>query len=148
MKQFAFTVPGKPVGKMRPRVVKRGNFATKPTVEYEKLIRQRAIDAGVEMMNYCRVFIAVYLPMRKKEYKTKPNEWLEPRKRPNLDNICKSVLDAIEGVAFKNDKDVMSVEMEYRFAKHLQPSLSIWIAECDWLDYIFCKIKWNEESEL
>ena len=43
MNEIRFTIPGKPFGKQRPRVVNRGKFSTaytpKETVEYENLVK-------------------------------------------------------------------------------------------------------------
>ena len=139
MKHYTFTVKGKPTGKMRPRVVKRGKFVStytpKKTVEYEERVKQCAIDAGVTVMDYCKVLIEVYLPMRVKKFKTKPDEYLEPRMRSDLDNICKSILDAIEGVGFGNDKDVIGLESYYVFTKENEPYVKVQMIECDWTDY-------------
>ena len=51
---IAFTVPGKPVGKQRPRFSRRGTavrtYTPRQTAEYERLVKESYIAAGGEKL--------------------------------------------------------------------------------------------------
>lgn len=140
--KYEFTIPGPPVGKQRARVFTppggKYPIATTPpkTRNYEALIKMCATEAQIPMMDYFKMSIEIFLPMRLKKYKTKPDVWLEPRQRPDRTNIEKSVEDALQGIAIKNDKDILSSESCYRFTKQSQPFVRVQITEVDWQDYI------------
>lgn len=79
--KWMFTVNGVR-GKQRPRVVRGRAFTPPETVEYERLIAASAINAGVAVGNReCRVTVDV---------------WTSNRRRRDLDNILKIVLDGLQ----------------------------------------------------
>ena len=140
MKRFTFTVPGKPVGKMRHRSFTRGKFTStytpKPTVEYEKRVKQCAIDAGVELMERVEVNLLIVIPCRWKRYKTKPDILLEPLSRSDDDNIEKSIKDALKGVAYKDDKHSLSGYKRFGFSKRGDCYVKVVLKEVKWENYI------------
>lgn len=91
-----FTVPGEPRGKARPRVVRTRagrsvSYTPDRTVAYEELVRQRFRQQW-------------------------PKEELPfPDKQPDVDNIVKIVLDALNGLAWHDDAQVtfLAVSKEY-----------------------------------
>lgn len=135
-----FTVPGFPIGKQRAKVALRGKhphaYTPKKTVEYEKHIRQCAIDAGIKMMERVRVDLLIVIPVRWKRYKTKPDEMIEPLARPDIDNVAKSFLDAMQGVAFENDKNVLSLKVDLRFNEMKAAKVFVSIESCEWQDHL------------
>jgi Holliday junction resolvase RusA-like endonuclease len=117
-----FTIFGKPQGKGRPRVVHNNRFTGKSmaytpekTSEYESLIRYSFQAAGGEMKQNAVFGVSVYA------YFTPPTSWskkkkmaaecglLKPTTKPDCDNILKVVMDALNGVAWSDDKDVVTV---------------------------------------
>lgn len=108
-------------GKERGRtfVPKGGRFPVTTTPEktrnFEALVKHAAFTAGVKPMGCCNMHIDVCIPMREQVFKTKPCRLLEPRKRPDLDNVVKSVCDALNGIAYRDDKDVLEMFVRYRF---------------------------------
>lgn len=134
-----FSVNIKPKGKGRPRFVRRGNFVStytpKTTVEYEKTIRNAFLEqcSGQYDENYegsIKVSILAYFEPPKSYSKKHIGELLDNGKhlkKPDVDNIAKSVLDALNGYAWKDDsqitellinkqygyKDRIVVEIEY-----------------------------------
>jgi Holliday junction resolvase RusA-like endonuclease len=103
---ITFTVPGQPVPQPRPRVSTRGGFARAyvpsrhPVHEYRTLIAAAARDAGLtdtgEPLNV--VIDAVF--QRPKSHMRKAGVKPDAPKlpRPDVDNIGKAVLDALQDV--------------------------------------------------
>ena len=96
---IAFEVPGEPVPKKRPRVVKGRTFTPPQTVEYEQAIawRFKAEYQGQPLEGPLRVWVTV-------------REVDRPVQRQgDLDNYLKSALDALNGLAWKDDRQVVDV---------------------------------------
>ena len=64
--------------------------------------------------------IIAYLKIPKSTSKAKVEEMLEnkisPTKKPDVDNIAKSILDAMNNFVFKDDNQVSKISIEKRFA--------------------------------
>lgn len=87
-----FIVEGEPQGKARPRFSRRSGTVYTPskTAKYEKQIRKAFLAVGGKMIpSDCYVN--------------------RPAKKPDVDNILKAVLDALNGMAYKDDKQVIEV---------------------------------------
>ena len=97
---------------------------------------QIAEAANVGMMDRVKLTVAVCIPYRTKAYKTKPDAVLEPGRRPDVDNVFKAVADALEGIAFRNDRHVLEIHGYYVFTKAQQPRTEIIIEEVAWEDYV------------
>lgn len=48
-----------------------------------------------------------------------------PAKTPDGDNICKAVLDAINEVAFKDDKQVVEITVKKRYTTMESPGVHV-----------------------
>ena len=114
-----FFVPGKPQGKGRPRFTKAGHaYTPQKTVDYETLIaaeycRLQKPMTNFEKMANVEIEIQAWFPIpksdSKKEKARKLSGQILPRTKPDLDNITKAVLDALNGVAYYDDKQVVKV---------------------------------------
>ena len=116
-KRLSITIIPKP--KERPRAAMIGGhariFTPKTTEAYEKEIRAAWIRANGEKPEEGPLRARIYfgLPIPKSE--TKANKLLMvlrkvfPIKRPDLDNLVKAVLDALNGVAYKDDSQIVTV---------------------------------------
>ena len=117
MGKITFFVPGKPMGKGRPRFGNGQTYTPKKTLEYEKLVQQCYLLAGGrKMKGYISFsFRAFYpIPTRKdNKYVTKKQREqmltgiILPDTKPDGDNIEKIILDALTGVAYEDDKQVV-----------------------------------------
>lgn len=107
----SFIVPGKPMGKQRPRVTKWGTHTPVETVNYETLVKmtyQQKIHKILE--GPLKVTINAYFGIPK----STPKKYLENMKLENVfytkksdaDNIAKIILDALNTIAFKDDSQV------------------------------------------
>ena len=120
-----FTVPGEPVGKGRPRFSRQGSFvmAYTPgkTVSYENLIkveyeRQSGLSFGEREIGL-RVTAYFSIPKsvsKAKRQRMKDGE-IRPTKKPDIDNVCKVVADALNGVAYNDDRQIVYTEISKRY---------------------------------
>jgi Holliday junction resolvase RusA-like endonuclease len=61
----------------------------------------------------------------KKELATNPDKYVFPIKKPDLDNIAKAILDALNGVAWHDDSQVVELIVEkcYSFTERVEVEL-------------------------
>lgn len=112
-----FTIPGKITGKGRPRFTISGHVYTpKTTSDYEKLVKCSYLETKSKRLEGpIRVTIAAVFEIPKSYTKHQKIEadmgTLKPTKKPDVDNITKIILDALNGVAYQDDKQVIEVEV-------------------------------------
>ncbi|WP_194190822.1 RusA family crossover junction endodeoxyribonuclease [Clostridium chrysemydis] len=115
-------IKGKIKGKARPRICRGHAFTPKDTVLYEQLVRNcykeqdnRFIEGSI------RAKIVAYYKIPKSYTKKRVQairEGLElPTKKPDADNIAKIILDSLNGVAFKDDAQVISLSIEKAYTE-------------------------------
>lgn len=122
-----FTIPGEPVGKGRPRFGRMKNggvhtYTPEKTAKYEVLVRRCFLDSGCEYFGgkQLYVYINAYFPIPK-SYSNRRVAQIKafderPAKKPDCDNIAKAVLDALNDVAYCDDKQVVDVRCVKRYA--------------------------------
>lgn len=123
---YEFEVIGKVVGKGRPRVnTYTGNIYTPNTTkDYEELIKEYFLvnNKGFKKLIEGRVKISIiaYLKIpkstKKDEIGKMLNNEISPLKKPDIDNIIKVVLDALNKFVIKDDIQVSKIEAEKRYA--------------------------------
>ena len=113
-----FTIPGAPQGKERPRFTKNGiAYTPARTKEYEKLVSwaYKTAAHGVMLSGPVRAkIVAVYkIPHSWSKRKQAEAEEMSllPLTRPDLDNVAKAVLDALNGIAYKDDSSVVDLRI-------------------------------------
>ena len=113
-----FVIEGKPQGKARPRFSRKSGTVYTPskTARYEKEIRDSFLAAGGKMISdgsYVTVAVDAYFKIPKSYIKGKrlacEHNINRPDKKPDMDNILKVVMDALNKVAYKDDKQVIEV---------------------------------------
>jgi len=102
-----FTVPGNPIPKGRPRTVKRGGqtvtFTPRRTAEYAEavaLVARRAMAGEPPLEGALSVRVRFYR---------------RDRRRVDGDNMTKNVLDAMNGIVYLDDSQVV----DCRWTKHV-----------------------------
>lgn len=121
---YEFEVPGKITGKGRPRVNTTTAIAYTPTKtkEYEELVKQYFIiknRCAKPLEGRLAVTIKAYFGIPKNTSKKQKEEMLNniisPVKKPDIDNIAKIILDALNRLAFNDDNQIikLSIEKEY-----------------------------------
>lgn len=123
MQEVRFSVPGKPQGKARARTVHRADngrsisYTPDNTVLYENFIKDQFLNhsKGFYMERGKPVAIRIvarFLPPKSASKKRKL-DMLEgrelPLKKPDMDNIVKVVSDALNGVAYHDDAQIVYV---------------------------------------
>ena len=118
---YEFEVPGEIVGKGRPRLNTYTNQIYTPlkTKDYETLVKQyfRLKYPRYETLeNRIHVKIISYFKILKSTNKHNAEEMLNgnlsPTKKPDIDNIIKVILDALNKMAFKDDNQITRIEVE------------------------------------
>lgn len=111
-----FLVEGEPQGKGRHRTTKKGiNFTPERTAMYENWVKSVYINRVGDKLLYgpIRATIEAYYGIPKsKSKKAKElmsNQVTRPTKKPDADNIAKAILDSLNGIAYKDDSQVVEL---------------------------------------
>lgn len=128
-----FTVLGEPQGKARARTVKNQftgqtmSYTPEKTVLYENLIKMeyQAQCGGKFFGKGVPVGIEVTCWYKQPKAKKKP---MFPCKKPDMDNALKAVTDALNGVAWYDDAQVVVAQV-YKLWAAEQPSVKVRIWE-------------------
>lgn len=117
-----FVIPGEPKAKARPRVTTKGiTYTPKSTVEYENWVKQcYLVKHGQTMLEgEIKATIKAYFGMPKsisqKRKKLMIDGKVRPTKKPDTDNIAKSVLDSLNGIAYRDDSAVVALQVDKYF---------------------------------
>ncbi|KAG0323523.1 hypothetical protein BGZ97_000009 [Linnemannia gamsii] len=121
-----FTIPGEPVAKGRARaLVRKGRIAhytPKKTVQYESLVRlvaQQAMSEKLPAEGAISLIIRAFLSIPK-SWNFKKREAavigaIAHTQRPDLDNIVKAIKDGANGVAWRDDSQVIHVQASKQY---------------------------------
>ena len=116
------TVEGEIVGKQRPRVCKRGTFTPKKTKDYEQLIRNnymaqdgRFFEKGIPVQVSIIAFKNPPKSTTKKNLKLIEQGLFPWTKKIDIDNILKAVLDALNGIAYADDGQVIKIRASKQY---------------------------------
>lgn len=120
-----FTIPGSPMGKGRVRISKGGFcFTPENTMNYENLVKVSCIDKcqqrQADYAGQVAVDITAFYPIPSSYTKKKQEQirgGARPVKKPDLDNIAKIVLDALNHVAWQDDKQVVCMVLTKKYAE-------------------------------
>jgi len=111
-----FVIYGQPVAKGRPRLGKWGTYTPPKTIEYENLVKLSYIEKFRNeplLENQLKISIKFYFQIPKSVSKKKKQAMLEGKimhdKRPDLDNCIKSITDALNGIAYKDDNQIVQI---------------------------------------
>jgi Holliday junction resolvase RusA-like endonuclease len=122
---YEFEVPGKVIGKGRPRLNSYTGVVYTPTKtkDYESLVEQYFLLKYPRfkiLEGRIKVSIIAYFSIPKATKKSDINEMLDnnisPTKKPDIDNIVKAVLDSMNKFAFKDDNQITKLEVEKKYA--------------------------------
>ena len=124
MINIRFEVQGEPKAKARPRVTRSGiAYTPKNTILYENLVRTSfqqsypdhiPIDCEVEAIITAYFSIPKSASQRKKELMG--FGLINPTKKPDLDNIAKAILDSLNGIAYKDDSQIVSMVVSKKYS--------------------------------
>lgn len=126
MIEVFFTIPGKPVGKGRPRFARRGNYvqtySPDATVVYENWVRECWRSGGFpKLVGPVTAKISAFFPIPKAGSKKRKAEmasgFIGYTGKPDTDNLAKCVLDSLNGMAFDDDSQVTLLVISKAYAE-------------------------------
>lgn len=133
-----FVIQGKVQAKQRPRFNRYSGKTYTPneTIAYENWVKTCYLEKykDKELMDKpLRVTIRAFLEIPKSTSKKKKQQMLDnailPMVKPDTDNIAKSILDSLNGIAYKDDKQVAEL-IVYKFYNDT-PYVNVTIEEID-----------------
>lgn len=139
---ITFSVTGDPQGKARPKVTRAKNglsltYTPDKTVAYEELIRLRYLsaagsfrfEAGKQLRMRVVAFFAIPKSKPKKTQAAMKLNQIRPTKKPDFDNIFKIICDALNGVAYADDAQIVEAQISKRFTGNDTPRIEVEISE-------------------
>lgn len=133
---IAFTVPGTPVGKGRPKFARRGAFVTtytpEKTASYENLVKVKAeeamgsrpaIDGAVEVI--IRIIVTPPTSWSLKKQRAALAGDIYPTTKPDWDNVGKGICDAMNEIVFKDDKQVVDAIVTKRYGQTARAEVEV-----------------------
>jgi len=123
-----FVFPFIPVPKARPRVGKYGTYTPSKTRAFEDAIGVLARQQFVEPRPYSGplgAYILFYL-----RRPNKPKHPIHPIVKPDLDNLIKSVFDALNGIVYNDDSQICRLTAVKMYeTKAFKPCIILWIRQ-------------------
>ena len=128
-----FEIAGEPMGKQRPKFARVGNFTRtytpKETVNYENWVKLCYKNFGGEHFGSVplKVQITAKFPIpksfSKKKHEQAVDGELRPTIKPDCDNIAKIICDALNGIAYDDDKQIIELVVIKNYAE--KPSVVV-----------------------
>lgn len=136
---MTFTVYGDPVGKGRPKFTtinghakaytpeKTVNFENLVKLSYQEQVQERAFEQGIELRAEIFAYFAIPKCVSKKKRELMLSGVVRPTKKPDTDNIAKAVLDALNGIAYYDDSQIVALCVIKRYSD--TPRTEVYIQE-------------------
>ena len=125
MQHVYFEVKGDPVPKARARTVRKGgrtwSFTPKKVAAWEKLVKEEASKHFSQPLSG-PIQLSIIFYMDRPESRRK-DIWVPTT--PDLDNLEKAVLDALNGVAYKDDRYVVAKNAQKRYIRRDEPRVCV-----------------------
>lgn len=130
-----FEILGQPIAKARPMMTKAGvAYTPAKTVNYESLVRytyQSIYGKQEPLSGRIEAHVTAIFPIPKSYSKKKTAELLQGHcnydKKPDCDNLAKSVLDALNGIAYNDDSQITSLHVVKEYGT--QPKVILQLKE-------------------
>ena len=137
-KVLRLTIPGEPKAKARPRFNRQTGRTYTPnsTTSYENLVRYAfseaypdwiPTEAPVEVHMYFRFTPPQSWSKKKKESALK--KFIKKTSKPDLDNLEKSVMDALNHVAWDDDSQVFCKYSIKEYSERTEAQIIIYVRE-------------------
>jgi len=143
-----FTVYGNPTGKGRPKFSRRGNFVhtytPEKTANYEDLViisynQAKTVEDLKLFDKPLKVDIKAFYPtttnpITKKKFNKKESALalsndIKAVIKPDVDNVIKIILDALNGVAYKDDNQIVKLTAEKIYSTNPRVEIEIILAD-------------------
>jgi Holliday junction resolvase RusA-like endonuclease len=132
-----FEILGQPIAKARPRVTRSGiAYTPAKTVNYETMVKYTYQSLYWHLEPSTKLIeasITAIFPVPKSYSKKKANELLAGHynydKKPDCDNLAKIILDALNGIAYKDDSQVTILHIAKEYGT--QPKVIVELKELE-----------------
>jgi len=132
--EIYFIVPGPPKGKARARTLRNGiTYTPKETVQYENLVKMYCKQAmsGAPIDGPVAILVEAGFPIPKSasqnRQKAMCNHDVYPTVKPDLDNILKIICDSLNGIAWRDDAQVV-ISTVWKYYS-IEPCVTVMISE-------------------
>lgn len=126
-REIVVTIPGPARGKQRARVVRRGNFVSTytpaETTNAEAWVRHCAIEQAGQpcLEGPLRLTVEITVQVAESWSKKKQTAALDgviyPTGKPDIDNTYKLLADALNGVLWRDDAQIVSLSVTKRYGR-------------------------------
>ena len=135
MTEIVFVVPGDAVGKGRPRAARTRAgvrmYTPAKTEQYERLVQHYAMSCnGMRLLEgplQIELDVGVSIPAswsNKRKAAAKAGREM-PAKKPDADNILKAICDSLNGIAYRDDAQIVRVVLGKRYMDEPQTMVAI-----------------------
>jgi Holliday junction resolvase RusA-like endonuclease len=134
-----FEVEGNPIPKSRPRFARRGQFVQTytdaKTIDYETHVAMKArqaigasepLQGALTVFLYLRYGVPASYSKKRKEACLRGVEY---PKRIDLDNVYKSITDAMNGIVYTDDSQIVEAHITKVYAE--TAGANIMVQECE-----------------
>lgn len=156
-----FNIPGKIKGKGRARFTNAGKFmmayTPKDTVNYENWVKYCYLKDNKQDPHERPVYMCAFADFaRPKAHYTSKGLVKErhltevPIRKPDSDNIIKVIADALNGIAYKDDAQIVTLLLEKRYSESLEEGVKVILANSvdEMFDALLLKeVQANESKE-
>ena len=108
---------GDPVAQGRPRAFRRGNhigmYDPAKSKSWKETVKWQAIEQKARNMEGALVLELIFLLKRPKSL---PKKVVHHIKKPDLDNLVKAIKDALKGICYKDDSQIVRIYAEKIYA--------------------------------
>lgn len=144
MTERIIVIPGKVAAKGRPRFTRAGHtYTPEKTVAYEDLVKLTYMGKyGQDKMDGPLSALVIHCMTPPKSASKKDTAKMlageiAPTKKPDLDNVAKTALDALNGIAYSDDSQVCELNVSRVYFKC--DCLIVTLKECITSLYYICR---------
>jgi len=130
----SFTVPGEPVAQGRPRITtingRARAFDPKKSRSYKAVVSDRAENAmkcRAPIEGAVDLSVTAYFTCPKSRHRKRTPRAQEPRvQRPDIDNVVKAIKDAMTGIVWLDDSQVVRLQaLKFTAAQGEPPKVEV-----------------------
>ncbi len=123
MIDLSIYIPGKAVAQGRPRFARRGNhvatYDAAPSRDYKSWVKHCALEVmkqtGAQIIPR-ETPLKIILTVNVERPKSCPKSRTLPVTKPDLDNVLKTIQDALEGIAYQADQQIVNISATKRYS--------------------------------
>ena len=121
LEEIFFVVPGKPLPWQRSGHHGNTHYTPKAMAAHQELVRSHALLAGARKMEGPLKMTLAFIFMPPQTWSQKKQDLalgdgLWPTGRPDLDNLVKEIKDALNGVLYEDDAQIVSLDATKGFS--------------------------------